>query len=96
MGARPSERVVIQSPTSFTGSAKRIWNMTRGKAGAVKVALGTFAVILIMLVWCLVLMWYMVWGIFLVPWRLFRRGSRKRKRDELRHREMLRAIERRQ
>jgi hypothetical protein len=33
--------------------------------------------------------WLLFFGIFVVPWRLLRRGQRKRKQEELRHREFL-------
>lgn len=41
----------------------------------------------------LVLYWYLLFGLLLVPYRIIRRGQRKRRREELRHREMLAAIE---
>ena len=37
--------------------------------------------------------WYLLFGLFLVPYRLLRRGARKRKSEALRHREMLGAID---
>lgn len=89
-----SEKVVIESPTSFAGSAKRIWKITGDNDGPAKIALGAVAVVLIGMVWCLVLCWYLIWGIFIIPWRLIRRGGRKRKRDALRHRELLAAQQR--
>ena len=42
--------------------------------------------------WFFVACWYLFWGIWLIPYRLIRRGSRKNKRDALRHREMLDAV----
>lgn len=89
-----SERVVIQAPMSFTGSAKRIWKMTGVRNVVVKALLGLLAVALILVAWIGVACWYLVFGVLLVPFRLLRRGSRKRKRDELRHREMLAAVDR--
>ena len=43
--------------------------------------------------WTLIVGWYLVFGIFLIPYRLLRRGARKRKAEALRHREMLGAID---
>lgn len=84
-----SERVVIQSPTSFSGSGRRIWKLTDVGPPAARLATIPLAVVLVLLAWVLVLCWYLIFGLFLVPWRLIRRGGRKRKRDELRHRETL-------
>jgi len=78
-----SERVVIEAPMSFTGSAKRIWRLST--IGWVRALL----VVAIMLAWTVVLCWYLLWGIWLVPYRLIRRSSRKQKRDALRHRELV-------
>ena len=51
------------------------------------------AMILIASAWCFVTAWYLIWGLWLVPYRLIRRGSRKRKREALQHREMIAAIQ---
>jgi uncharacterized membrane-anchored protein len=89
-----SEQVVIAAPMSFAGSAARIWKLTRIEpAGAWHTVLVVSAVIVIAAAWTLVLAWYVMWGIVLVPYRLIRRGQRKRRRDELQHRETLAAIE---
>lgn len=49
--------------------------------------------------WMFVLCWYFVmyvlFGVFFFIFRLFTRGRRKSKRDKLRHREVLDAIEQR-
>ncbi len=84
-----SERVVVQAPMSYAGSAKRIWRMTR-----LTMWLSIVAVVAIAVAWIVVTVWYVVFGILLVPYRLIRRGGRKQKRDELRHREMMEAISR--
>jgi hypothetical protein len=41
------------------------------------------------LAWAFDALWYLSFGIFLVPYRLIRRSDRNRKRDTLQHREML-------
>lgn len=85
-----SERVVIQSPMSFVGSTRRIWKITRVGNPIVRWALAVpAAVILLAFAWIVVAAWTLLFGIFLVPWRLLRRGSRRRKQDALRHREIL-------
>ncbi|MFJ2831505.1 hypothetical protein ACIPC1_28765 [Streptomyces sp. NPDC087263] len=45
--------------------------------------------VLMLLAWTFIAAWYLLWGIFLVPYRLIRRGDRNRKRDALQHREIL-------
>lgn len=90
-----SEQVIVQAPMSFTGSARRIWRLTADSVGALHVALITLAALLITIAWIVVLLWYCTFGLLLVPYRLIRRGSRKNKRDSLRHRETLEAISRR-
>jgi hypothetical protein len=90
-----SEDIVVSAPVSFHGSAARIWRLTRltpDKPWAT-VALGTGAIILIAFAWTFVLAWYVIFGLLLVPYRLIRRGQRKRKLDEARHREMLSAMD---
>jgi hypothetical protein len=93
-GKLESEKVVISAPLSYAGSAARIWKLTgiTDHIGA-RIALGVAAVILILGAWCFVTSWYFVFGLLLVPYRLIRRGSRKRKREALQHREMLAAIQ---
>ena len=98
MGSRerlPPEQVIMESPLSFTGSAKRIIPAVYGKMPrrlwAVHVA-PVVVVLLISVVWVGVLFWYLVWGVFLIPFRLFRRLQLKSEVDELRHRELLDAI----
>lgn len=88
-----SEDVVIQSPTSYTGSRARIWRMVTGTENpALRWSLAVpTALLLILLAWSFVSAWYLLFGLFLAPWRLIRRGSRKRKRDTLRHQEVLEA-----
>lgn len=85
-----SERVVIQAPMSYTGSARRVWRWTWTENAAVKWMLAVpAAVVAIAVMWVAVTGWYVVFGLLLFPYRLLRRGSRKRKRDEARHREAL-------
>ncbi|MYG71922.1 MAG: hypothetical protein F4197_05510 [Acidimicrobiia bacterium] len=91
----PSEQVIMESPLSFTGSAKRIIPAVYGKMPrrpwAIPVAPVVVALV-ISVVWGGVFFWYLVWGVLLIPFRLFRRLQLKSEVDELRHREMLDAI----
>jgi len=97
MGKLKSEKVVISSPLSFIGSAKRIWKITDVDNSAVKVLLSLVAAALILFAWVFVVFWYVliyvVFGILFIPYRLLRRSSRKQKQAKLRHREVLEVIE---
>jgi Protein of unknown function (DUF2510) len=88
-----SEKVVVSAPLSFHGSAARIWKITKQATGGAQVALGALAVLLVALAWTFVLCWYLTWGLWLVPYRLIRRGSRQRKRQALQHRELIAAVQ---
>ena len=94
-----SEKVVISAPLSFSGSAQRIWRITNVENPIAKFALALIAMALIMGAWIFVLCWYFVmyilFRVFFFIFRLFTRGRRKSKRDKLRHREVLDAIEQR-
>lgn len=81
MSELKSERIVVSAPMSFSGSAQRI----RNKVNIL------ISIPLIFLVWCVVLIWYIFFGIFLIPYRLLRRGQRKNKKLERQHREVLEA-----
>lgn len=93
-----SEKVVISAPFSFAGSAQRIWKMTDVENPFLKFILALIAIVFIVFAWMFVACWYFIlyvlFGILFIPWRLLRRGSRKRKQERLRHREVLDAIQR--
>lgn len=94
---RRSQDVVVAAPMSFAGSAARLWRFARYPAGggwqaAARIGTGFLAVMAIMFTWMLILAWYCMWGLLLVPYRLVRRGQRREKRDRLRHEETLRAL----
>lgn len=86
----PSERVVLAAPLSYVGSAKRIWKLT-GPAWAWLLTV-PLAVTLIVAAWTFVTAWYalflLIWPVA-VAWRLLRRSDRRRRMDDLRHREQL-------
>lgn len=96
MSKLKSEKVVISSPLSFSGSTKRLWRITDVDNPAVKALLSLVAAALILLAWVFVAFWYVliyvVFGILFIPYRLLRRSSRKQKQAKLRHREVLDAI----
>lgn len=61
---------------SFTGATKRVnqWLSSRW-------AFWTAGLIMLPLWWSLIVCWYCIFGIFLVPYRMLRRHSREQKRQ---------------
>ena len=57
------------------------------------IAISVLAILLVLLAWALVTVWYIVWGLWLLPYRLLRRGARKRKAEMMRHRELMGTIQ---
>jgi len=82
-----SSRIVVSAPMSFHGSLGRLRNWFSGWM------FWAFGVPLLVVWWVLIVAWYVVFGLLMVPYRLVRRGSRKRKLADARHREMLAAIQ---
>jgi hypothetical protein len=94
-----SERIVVSAPMSYHGSWSRTWRMLdyRGRTASMAswakyaavcgLILAGLAIVSVW--WLAVTGWYLVFGLWLVPYRLIRRGSRKRKVESLRHRETL-------
>lgn len=92
-----SERIVVSAPTSFSGSAARIWKLTETSNDVLKwFVLIPVALLLILLAWSFVAIWYFIifglFGIFVIPFRLLTRSRRNRKRNKLQHRELLEAV----
>lgn len=92
-----SEKVIVSAPTSFSGSAARIWRITETDNELLKwLVLTPVALGLILMAWSFVAIWYILifglFGIFVIPFRLLTRSGRNRKRNKLQHRELLEAI----
>lgn len=92
-----SEKIVVSAPTSFSGSAARIWKMTDSDNATLKwLLLVPIALCLIFMAWSFVAIWYFIifglFGIFVIPFRLLTRSGRNRKRNSLQHRELLEAV----
>jgi hypothetical protein len=89
-----SEDVIINAPMSYAGSAQRILRLRRrARNDGAKVAVTGLAIVLVLLAWVIVTAWYLVWGVWLIPYRILRRGARKRKAEALRHRELMGTIQ---
>lgn len=97
-----SEKVVVQAPMSFVGSYRRTMKLLWTADGigqpivraVVKALLLVVAISVLVVWWALIVCWYVLFGILLIPYRLLRRGSRKRKQEERRHRELMAEMER--
>jgi len=88
-----SEDIVISAPMSFSGSAQRIFKITQVDNALIEwFLLIPLAIVLTLVVWSFVLIWYIIFGIWLIPYRIIRRSQRKSKRDRLRHQELLEAV----
>jgi hypothetical protein len=89
-----SERVIINAPMSFAGAAQRAWRIGDTLSGPARVLCVAVVVLpIIALWWEAIVIWYLIFGLWLVPYRLLRRGARKRKQEALRHRETLAALD---
>lgn len=92
-----SEKVIVSAPTSFSGSAARIWKLTESDNDLLKwLLLVPIALCSIFMAWSFVAIWYFIifglFGIFVIPFRLLTRSGRKHTRGKLQHRELLEAI----
>jgi hypothetical protein len=89
--SKSSFDVVVAAPMSYAGSYQRIGKVVRSVA--VVVSWMTVGVVLLMAWWSLVTVWYFTFGLLLVPYRMMRRGQRKEKKADLRHAEVLGALQ---
>jgi len=87
-----SADVVVAAPMSFAGSAQRIWRLQRYHDGWAEAGLTVLALLAITLAWAVILCWYLLWGIWLIPYRLIRRGQRKQRLAQIRHQELMNRI----
>ena len=88
-----ASRTVVAAPMSFAGATGRITNLLwHGRPTAIKVLAVFLAPPVLLAWWTAIVFWYGAFGLVLAPYRLLRRGSRKRKREARMHREMLGAI----
>lgn len=74
-GRLASERVIINAPMSFAGSAQRAWRRAQRSNIVARIGLILVALLLIPIWWVTIAAWYVVFGLFLVPYRLLRRGA---------------------
>jgi hypothetical protein len=89
-----SEDVIISAPMSYVGSSQRIMRIRRrAPEGWELMAITALAISLVLVAWAVITVWYLLWGFLLVPYRLLRRGARKRKVEAMRHRELMGTIQ---
>ena len=74
--ASPASDGVAGAPMSYAASAQRIFHLRDLASGAAaRAALTSLAVMLTVLVWALITCWYVIWGIYQLPFQLMRRSS---------------------
>jgi len=79
-----SQNVVISAPMSYTGSAKRLWRLTRLGPTWLRWALTIWlTVALVAVAWAAVTVWYVCAGWLMIPYRMIRRSQRRQRRDAL-------------
>ena len=73
-----SEKIVVAAPLSFAGSAARIHKISDSSDNVwVKwTLLLPVSTLLICFAWSGILIWYLIFGLLLVPYRIIRRGHR--------------------
>lgn len=86
---------VVAAPMSFQGALNRSQNwLWIGKPAWYKIIFGWWLMpMAVASWWTLIASWYLVFGILVIPYRLIRRGSRKRKIEAKRHKELLEALQ---
>lgn len=89
-----SEDVIINPAMSFAGAAQRAFRLRRrastgGSRWASLTMLTIAAAVITLAWWGMVVIWYGTFGLLLAPYRVLRRGARKRKAEALRHRELM-------
>lgn len=72
-----AEKMILAAPMSFTGSYQRLVRRAL-RAVSLRALKVTGAIFLVVLWWVLILCWYAVFGILLVPYRTIRRGQRRK------------------
>lgn len=89
-----SKKPVVSAPMSFNGSYLRTVNaLWHGQSSSFQLAFGWWMILLVLSFWwTAIITWYLVFGILLIPYRLIRRGGRKRTIEQKRHEEMLEAL----
>ena len=96
MSTPKSESMHVNAPTSYAGSAARIWRPARNVNGWLQIITIPAALIAICLAWIFVTCWYVMMALaffITIPYRMIRRGGRKKKIEQQRHSEMLEAIQ---
>ncbi len=87
-----SEEIILDAPMSFTGLTKRTLRFSRQHALAhwwSKTLATTGLTIWLTLAYILILCWYVVFGLWLVPYRLIRRSQRHDEQRRRQHAELL-------
>jgi uncharacterized membrane protein (UPF0182 family) len=97
-GVMSDKEIVVSAPMSFQGALARSRNwFWHDKPIWFKAVFGWVLIVTIVPMWWTgIVMWYILFGLLLVPYRLIRRGSRRRKAEAKRHKQILEALNRRE
>ena len=88
------KKPVVSAPMSLNGSYLRTANaLWHGQPSWFQLAFGWWMILLVLSFWwTAIITWYFVFGLLLVPYRLVRRGGRKRTIEQKRHEDLLEAL----
>lgn len=88
------KKTVVSAPMSFNGAYLRTANVFwHGQPSWFQLAFGWWVSLFVLVFWwTAIVFWYGIFGLLLVPYRLVRRGGRKRTLEQKRHEELLDAL----
>ena len=80
-----SRNIVIEAPMSFSGSLQRLNNWFWGDQPAwLKLTVSWWAMpSLLILWWSVIVPWYLIFGLWLIPYRSARQDQRRRRKEDL-------------
>lgn len=84
-----SSKVVIEAPMSFSGSMQRLNNWFWADQPLwLKLSFSWWLMpTLLIFWWALILPWYLVFGLWLIPYRSARQAQRRRRKEDLEQQE---------
>ena len=90
-----AHKVAVAAPMSFAGAAVRLKILlVEDKPTWFRLGFTWWAFPLYLFAWWyLVFIWYLAFGLLVVPYRIIRRGQRNRKRQQLMHEELVSATQ---
>lgn len=87
-----STQMVLSAPMSFVGAGARMRRLFKRLSWKKKLLAYVPFVMILTLWWTFIMSWYVVFGMLVVPYRLFRRGHRRRRMEDQRQYELIEAM----